>query len=289
MPSLAVRTLRFRLRGSSDRGCGRVPIGCLNPRGFAGKAGESRPRLRPREPARLQEISAESRYHAPCLPCRRSRVRIPSAASQKACIRRSFLLRQSPGSSASGRTEAGLAVRRSPAGSKENARLQADSRSSELKSFCRPAGGRAFCLLRPLAGCSCKGHVLAHGRLLARCQRSRSSGGESDLSPDTVRSTLACTATPASRSSHRRKLIAGRRPTQRRGTGHGRLGSWQPLGVFHGRGRRLRRKRASARNRAGLLLIVRCKSKRRIVETLAFMRRALSRSLVGECADCRLY
>jgi hypothetical protein len=41
---------------------------------------ESRPTLRPREPAGLQGISAESGNNKPCLPCRRSRVRIPSAA-----------------------------------------------------------------------------------------------------------------------------------------------------------------------------------------------------------------
>ena len=33
---------------------------------------------------------------------------------------------------------------------KETPGLQADSRSSELKSFCRPAEGRVFGLLRPL-------------------------------------------------------------------------------------------------------------------------------------------
>jgi hypothetical protein len=84
---------------------------------------------------------------------------------------------QSPCSSASGRTDSGLAVRRSSAASRKTPGLQADSRSSELKSFCRPAEGRVFRPPRPLTGCSCKRHVLAHGRLPARYQRSRASGG----------------------------------------------------------------------------------------------------------------
>jgi hypothetical protein len=64
--------------------------------------------------------------------------------SGKACICRPFLSRQSPCSSASGRTDSGLAVRRSWAASSKTPGLQADSRSSELKSFCRPAEGRMF-------------------------------------------------------------------------------------------------------------------------------------------------
>jgi CheY-like chemotaxis protein len=41
----------------------------------------------------------------------------------------------------------------------------------------------ALAAVRELAGCSCKRHVLAHGRLPARCQRFRSSGA----SPVSVR------------------------------------------------------------------------------------------------------
>jgi SAM-dependent methyltransferase len=52
------------------------------------------------------------------------------------------------------------------------------------------------------------------------------------------------------------KLSGGRRSRLRRGTRHGRLGRGNPLGVFHRRGCRLRRKRASARNPAGLLPLV---------------------------------
>jgi len=55
-----------------------------------------------------------------------------------------FSLEQSPCSSAPGRTDSGLTVRRSPAASRKTPGLQADSRSSELKSFCRPAKGRVF-------------------------------------------------------------------------------------------------------------------------------------------------
>jgi hypothetical protein len=105
---------------------------------------------------RLQAVLCDARFRGYCLPCRRSRVRIPSAASEKACICRSFSFAQSLSSSASGRTDSGLAVRRSSAASRKTPGLQADSRSSELKSFCRPAEGRVFRLLRPLAGCSCK-------------------------------------------------------------------------------------------------------------------------------------
>ena len=95
---------------------------------------------------RLIEVSPP-----PCLPCRRSRVRIPSAASEKACICRSFSLLQSPCSAASGRTHSGLAVRRLSAASRKTPDLQVDSRSSELKSFCRHAEGLAFGLPRPSA------------------------------------------------------------------------------------------------------------------------------------------
>jgi hypothetical protein len=45
-----------------------------------------------REPVRLQGISAESGKHASRLPCRRSRVRVPSAARGKAPHLRGFLL-----------------------------------------------------------------------------------------------------------------------------------------------------------------------------------------------------
>jgi nucleotide-binding universal stress UspA family protein len=82
-----------------------------------------------------------------CLPCRRSRVRIPSAASEKACICRPFSRAQSACASPSGRTDSGLAAGRSSAVPTKTPCLQADSGSSEPKSFCGPAEGRVFCLL----------------------------------------------------------------------------------------------------------------------------------------------
>jgi hypothetical protein len=54
-------------------------------------------------------------------------------------------------------------------------------------------------------------------------------GGESDFSPDTVRSTLAPHSDPGEPRLPRRELSAGR-PRQRRGARHGRLGLWQSLG-----------------------------------------------------------
>jgi hypothetical protein len=63
----------------------------------------------------LQDFSWDARDPTFRLPCRRSRVRIPSAASQKACICRPFWSRQSPCSSVSGRTDSGLAPGRSSA------------------------------------------------------------------------------------------------------------------------------------------------------------------------------
>ena len=76
----------------------------------------------------------------------------PISRSRKGLHLQVFSLSQSPCSSASGRTDSGLAVRRSSAAPRKTPGLQADSRSSELKSFCRPAEGRVFCRLRPIAG-----------------------------------------------------------------------------------------------------------------------------------------
>jgi hypothetical protein len=85
-----------------------------------------------------------------CLPCRRSRVRIPSAALKKTGICSPFLRGQSACASASGRTDSGLAAGRSSAVPTKTACLQVDSGSSEPKSFCGPAEGQVFGLLRPL-------------------------------------------------------------------------------------------------------------------------------------------
>jgi hypothetical protein len=189
------------------------------------------------------------------LPCRRSWVRILSAALEKTCICRSFSLRQSPCSSASGRTDSGLAVRRLSAASRKNAPFAGRFsfvRTEVILQACRrssvpPAAGVGWLFLQTARSCA---RTPADAPPVVPIL-----GGESDFSPDTVRSTLARTATSASHGSHRRELSAGRRPRQRRGARHGRPGPWQSLGI-HRRGRRLHRKRASARNRAGLLLTV---------------------------------
>jgi hypothetical protein len=106
----------------------------------------------------------------------------PISRSQKACICRPFLRAQSACASASGRTDSGLAAGRSSA-------------VPGKRPVCRPILVRPnrspsaclqkveFRLLRPLAGGSCKRHVVDHARLPARCQRSRSSGA----SPISVR------------------------------------------------------------------------------------------------------
>jgi hypothetical protein len=85
-------------------------------------------------------------------------------------------------SSASGRTDAGLAVRRSPAASRKTPGLQADSRSSELKSFCGPAEGRAF------ACCSGWTPVPANDRLLPLATLVTPNLGEALLLPGRRRS-----------------------------------------------------------------------------------------------------
>ena len=74
----------------------------------------------------------------------------PFSRSQKACICRPFLRAQSHCSSASGRTDSGLAAGRSSAVPRKTPCSQADSGSSEPKSFCGPAEGQVFGLLRPL-------------------------------------------------------------------------------------------------------------------------------------------
>src|SRR5215207_3556755 len=87
-----------------------------------------------------------------------------------------FSLRQSPCSSASGRTDSGLAVRRSSAASRENARCRPILARPNGSRFCRPAEARVFYRLRPIAG-FLQTTPLADGCLPARWQRSRSAGG----------------------------------------------------------------------------------------------------------------
>jgi hypothetical protein len=154
----------------------------------------------------------------------------PFSRFRKTRVLQVFLVGQSPCSSASGRTDSGLAARRSSAASRKTPGLQADSRSSELKSFCRPAEARVFCRLRPIAG-FLQTAPLAYGSQPARWQRSRSAGGESDFSPETARPTSAAPRrcqpiAPRPVSSLRRAA-----PRQRRGARRGRLGQWQSRGV----------------------------------------------------------
>jgi hypothetical protein len=72
--------------------------------------------------------------------------------------------------------------------------LQADSGSSEPKSFCGPAEGRAFCLLRPLARLLLQRHDPADGAR-PRDTSGRGPWGQSGFSPETARSTSARSAT----------------------------------------------------------------------------------------------
>jgi hypothetical protein len=83
--------------------------------------------------------------------------------SKRASICRPFLRTQSACASASGRTDSGLVAGRSSADPRKTLCLQVDSGSSEPKSFCRPAEGRVFCLLRPLARLLLQGHDPADG------------------------------------------------------------------------------------------------------------------------------
>jgi hypothetical protein len=141
------------------------------------------------------------------------------------CFAGVFRWQQSPCSSASCRTDSGLAVRRSSAASRKTLGLQADSRSSELKSFCRPAGSRVFRLLRRLAGCSRKRHVLARDACRA-LPATPILGGESSFSPDTVRSTFGPHSDPGEPWLPPPRTLRRRRPRHRRGARHGRLGPW---------------------------------------------------------------
>jgi hypothetical protein len=53
----------------------------------------------------LQAVLSDTRFRSVCLPCRRSWVRIPSAAFEKVCVGRPFLVAQSDGASASSDTD----------------------------------------------------------------------------------------------------------------------------------------------------------------------------------------
>jgi hypothetical protein len=96
--------------------------------------------------------------------------------------------------SASGRTDSGLAAGRSSAVPRKTPCLQADSGSSEPKSFCGPAEGRVFCLLAVSTTLAATARSCGQ-RPPGRYQRSRSLGGQSGFSPETAGSTSARSAT----------------------------------------------------------------------------------------------
>jgi hypothetical protein len=89
------------------------------------------------------------------LPCRRSWVRIPSAASERPAICRSLSLDQSGSAFASGRTDSGLAGEASVGRLQESAGLQAILVGSNRRASAGCTERQTFCLLRPLAGSSC--------------------------------------------------------------------------------------------------------------------------------------
>jgi hypothetical protein len=104
---------------------------------------------------------------------------------------------QSACASASGRTDSGLAAGRSSAVPRKTACLQVDSGSSEPKSFCGPAEGQVFGLLRPLPRLLAATARSCGQRPPARYQRSRSLGA----SPVSVRKPRG---QPSPRSATRR-------------------------------------------------------------------------------------
>ena len=110
----------------------------------------------------------------------------PSAALEKTCICRSFSLRQSPCSSASGRTDSGLAVRRLSAASRKNARFAGRFsfvRTEVILQACRrsgvpPAAGVGWLFLQTARSCA---RTPADAPPVIPIL-----GGESDFSPDTL-------------------------------------------------------------------------------------------------------
>jgi hypothetical protein len=158
------------------------PVSVRKPPRFRGKSWEASPTTYSSEPL-FPGLSWDARDLTFCLPCRRSRVRIPSAASEKARICRLFLWAQSACASASGRTDSGLAAGRSSAGPIKTPCLQVDSGSSEPKSFCGPAersGVRPAAAVTPTPAATARS---CGQRPPARYQRSRSLWAQSGFSP----------------------------------------------------------------------------------------------------------
>jgi hypothetical protein len=123
--------------------------------------------------------------------------------------------------------------------------LQADSGSSEPKSFYGPAEGQVFGLLRPLR------RLLLQRHDPADSARRRDTSGRGPWGPVRFQSgnrevNLARSATPASQTPRAMRFSAGRRPRQRRGAHHRGLvprqshGGHRPGCRFPSASRRLR-------------------------------------------------
>jgi hypothetical protein len=194
------RELKIVPSSGAPRGAVWVPIGCLELSELRGTAGESQNTTWAQEPVRLQAISAESGNHPSCLPCRRSRVRIPSAALKKACICRLFLREQSACASASSRTDSGLAAGRSSAFQRKPPVCR--------PILLRPNPNPSARLQRSVFAC-CGRHPDSYfsGTILRTAPAGAiptvaALGGQSGFSPETARSTSARSAATPSEPSH---------------------------------------------------------------------------------------
>jgi hypothetical protein len=172
------------------------------------------PRLRAdiRETAGLQAPCDPSRSPTPCLPCRRSRVRIPSAALKKVCICRPFCVRS-------------RLVRLRRVG------LTPDSPRADRRPFQEKRPVCRSILVRPnrspsaglqKVGCSaCCGRYpdsCCNGTILRTAPAGAIPavavlGGQSGFSPETARSTSTRSATPASHGTESREPQDGIRGT----------------------------------------------------------------------------
>jgi hypothetical protein len=99
----------------------RVPIRCPNPRGFPVKAGESSSAPHNSKTSCFQRLCLRNRGGSVCLPCRRSRVRIPSALSKRPVFAGLFCVRSRLVPLHPVGLIPGLAIRRSSAASRKTA------------------------------------------------------------------------------------------------------------------------------------------------------------------------
>ena len=147
------------------------------------------------------------------MPCRRSWVRIPSAASEKAwhfqaffacavglCVWSVGLIRTRGGPIAASRN--GFAGRFG---------------SSEPKSFCGPAEGQVFGLLRPLLTTPAATARICGQRPAGALPATPVLGSQSGFSPETARSTSLRAATRLAMVPSAVSFSAERHPRQRRG------------------------------------------------------------------------